>query len=63
MSSQMLLVATCLHDKGGLWEGYQSPRKERFAQIEQSHNKDTPIKFPTILHFFYIVKIKSKDTN
>lgn len=39
--------------------GFQTARK-RFAQIEQAHNEDTPIKFPTVLHFWYIVKIRSE---
>lgn len=62
MFSQMLWVA-CLHDEAAQWEGYQPPRKERFTQTVQSHNKDIPVKFPTILRFCYIVKIKSKGAN
>lgn len=62
ISSQMMWVASCLRDDVDQEAGCQPPRKERLAQIEQSHNKDTPKKFPTILSYCLIVKIRSEGT-
>lgn len=42
--------------------GFQTARKERLAQIEEARNKDSPIKFPAVLCFWCIVKIRSEGT-